>query len=245
MALERKLITPTIGYAGFTRSAGEVRITPIILAIWGWEAACKIMIVEGKYQKKARIHRALINGVKLTFNTTAPPVEWPKRKHGIARFFDLIFSRNEPYYKGNTRFCLLKKGIYTLLQHETIWGPRTDALALIMTMNLKIGPAYLQYQRNLRWCKIHSQRSTKWLEELTVSVITSSSEGTYPWRPSLPPCPVESSINTKISYLSISMWLGANSPSDPISTAHEIDCRGCYITEVSRQASLSGRKEKT
>lgn len=31
-----------------------------------------------------------------TFKTTAPPVEWPKRKHGMPGFSDLIFSKNIP-----------------------------------------------------------------------------------------------------------------------------------------------------
>jgi len=32
----------------------------------------------------------------ITFKTTAPPVEWPKRKHGTPGFSDLIFSNKAP-----------------------------------------------------------------------------------------------------------------------------------------------------
>ena len=91
--------TPTIGWAGFTRKAGEVNIIPsTITSIWGWEAAYT-KFVKNKFQNWTETNLIAEDMQKistLTFKTTAPPVEWPKRKHGIPGFSDLIFSRKAP-----------------------------------------------------------------------------------------------------------------------------------------------------
>lgn len=67
-----------------------------------WSCLCKEQVIDIKTKLHNRIsdYRAwnsnenLLN--QLTFKATAPPVEWPKRKHGIPGFSNMIFSKKAP-----------------------------------------------------------------------------------------------------------------------------------------------------